>query len=321
MAAWLRLDARRRARSLVVVTVLLGLAGGLVFAVTAGARRDGSAMQRLRAESLPATAVVCPTSRIRLGRDPRVAGGRRGGGVAVEELDLRDRGDDQQPRHTTRRFPAASPGAYVDVERGAVLEGRRLDNSKVDEAIASEPLMDKYDLQVGDTLTARMFTPAQLDAYSQRLSVPTRVRPRTHATTAIVGVVRTPWTFEYQGDADLGIIASNAFFQKYGRFWAPTDDPFINALVRLRHGQSDLPLFQIGPRPGHRPQRHRGHRSHRELETASPTRRRSSVTHCCVFALCAAIAPCSSSARRSCGYTSSAVSDLDVLRALGMTRA
>ena len=32
--------------------------------------------------------------------------------------------------------------------------------------------MRKYDLQVGDTLTARMFTPAQLDAYSQRLSVP-----------------------------------------------------------------------------------------------------------------------------------------------------
>ncbi len=59
---WLQLDVRRRARSLVALALLLALSGTLVIAVTAGARRDGSAMQRLDAVSLPATAVMLPNT-------------------------------------------------------------------------------------------------------------------------------------------------------------------------------------------------------------------------------------------------------------------
>ena len=122
---------RRRARSLVVVTVLLGLAGGLVFAVTAGARRDGSAMQgcgrkacrrRLWSAEHPGfdwDAISALPEVAALGELPWNST------YGIEGI--------IHPVPNDVGFPAASTGAYVDVERGAVLEGRRLDNSKVDE--------------------------------------------------------------------------------------------------------------------------------------------------------------------------------------------
>ena len=322
VAEWLRLDLRRRARSLIVVTVLLGLAGGLVFAVTAGARRGGSAMERLRAESLPATAVVVPNIP---GFDwdevralPEVA--------AVGELPWNStygiEGITNDPVTNDVGFPAASPGAYADVERGAVMEGRRLDNSKIDEAIAGEPLMRKYDLQVGDTLTARMFTPRQLDASSESVSAPPVSKARGPTQTLrIVGVVRTPWTFEYLGDADLGIIASNAFFQRYrGFLFGSTDDAFINALVRLRGGQSDLQRFRsdLARVTGRN-----------DIEVTDLTESAKRVTNATsferdsllVFAVIASIASMLIVGQAIVRHTLAAVSDLEVLRALGMTRA
>jgi len=131
VAAWLRLDLRSRTRSLTVVGLMLAFTGALVLAVTAGARRDGSAMLRLRAQSLPATAVVAPNipgfdwDRIRaLPEVEEVAELPWNSTYAIAGIAVSDIG-----------FPAASPETYVTVERGAVLEGRRLDNGAVGEAV------------------------------------------------------------------------------------------------------------------------------------------------------------------------------------------
>src|SRR5262245_55792017 len=58
--AWLRLDLRRRWRSVTVVAVVVALSSGVVMAASAGARRGSSAMDRLLARTLPATALVQP---------------------------------------------------------------------------------------------------------------------------------------------------------------------------------------------------------------------------------------------------------------------
>ena len=56
--AWLRIDLRRRWRSLAVLALLVAIASGTVFAALAGARRGASVQQRLNERTLPATAMI-----------------------------------------------------------------------------------------------------------------------------------------------------------------------------------------------------------------------------------------------------------------------
>jgi ABC-type lipoprotein release transport system permease subunit len=316
VAAWLRLDLRRRTRSLTVVALMLALGGALVLAVTAGARRDGSAMLRLRAQSLPATAVVVPNipgfdwHQIReLPEVEEVAELPWNSTYAIAGIAVTDIG-----------FPAASPETYSTVEQGAVLEGRRLDNGAVGEAVAGQSFMRRYHLAVGDEVTARMFTAAQLDAASKDLVVPpARAARGPSQPLRIVGVVRDPWTFEYN-DADLGITASNAFFHRYRAFlFGPGDTPFVNALVRLRGGQSDLPRFRSDLA------RVSGRNDIEVTDLAEASKRITNATaferdSLRVVALVAAIASMLIIGQAISRHTTAAVADLDVLRALGLTR-
>ena len=59
-ATWLRLDGRKRWKSLAVLAVLIGLATATVLTSVAGARRGDSALNRLWARTLPATVTVLP---------------------------------------------------------------------------------------------------------------------------------------------------------------------------------------------------------------------------------------------------------------------
>ena len=58
--AWLRLDTRRRWRSLTVLGLLIALSAGTVLGAIAAARRGETALGRLLARTLPATATVLP---------------------------------------------------------------------------------------------------------------------------------------------------------------------------------------------------------------------------------------------------------------------
>src|SRR5262245_53593982 len=59
---WVRRDARRRARALVGIALLVAVASAVVLATVAGGRRNGSAFSRLFEKSAAADVMVLPNT-------------------------------------------------------------------------------------------------------------------------------------------------------------------------------------------------------------------------------------------------------------------
>jgi len=60
LLGWVRHDVRSRRRSLLVLALLIAVASGTVMTAVVGAKRGASAVDRLQAETLPATVLVAP---------------------------------------------------------------------------------------------------------------------------------------------------------------------------------------------------------------------------------------------------------------------
>ncbi|MDT4907656.1 MAG: putative transport system permease protein [Pseudonocardiales bacterium] len=320
VVAWLRIDLRRRGRSLAVLSLLLALSGGLVLAVCAGSRRNGSALDRLRAVTLPATAIVLPNQP---GFDwnevkalPEVE--------ALGEFSLQAAWGVDGVLGDDLSFPSANADFYTAVERPVAFTGRLFDNSRVDEAIASQPFLTKYHKKVGDTVTARLFTAAQVDAAlqanTQLLDPSVAKGPRQ--TLRIVGTGRAPpWIFEFGGGDGASLVPTYAFYQRYRAEMIGTDPSkeVVNSLVRLRNGVADLPRFRADLERLH---------PGKNLDVVNLVEGGEHITNATsfernallVFALVAAVAALLIVGQAIVRYAASAVVDLDVLRALGMTR-
>src|SRR5215472_9834550 len=225
---WLRLDLRRRWRSLVVLGLLVALSAGVVLTAVAGARRGDTAFDRLWARTLPATVTVLPNepnfdwAKVRALPEVTAMGlFAVYYGAAVEGLGGVDLG-----------FPAANADMDQTIERPVVLTGRMADPGRVDEVMASPHFMTAHHVRVGDTLTLHLSSPAQaaenIDA-SQTPPAGPRVKVQ------VVGVIRSPFWLDNVGDSG-GVIPTYALFQKYRldimgvTSHSPT---YVNGLLRL----------------------------------------------------------------------------------------
>jgi hypothetical protein len=242
MGQWLRWELRLRWRSLAVLAALVAVSAAVVLAAGAGARRGDTAVDRLEAATLPATAQVVPYSpgfdwnAVR--RLPEVIG-------LSTFADSTSFSIDGVASPYAAGGPPADPDAMRTVERPVVIAGRRADPSRADEATVSPAFVRMYGFGVGDTITAHLYSAEQARRMSEGSPAPDTATGPT-VRIRIVGVVLSPWYFDdagFEGQfyASPGLAASYPE-NIIGR--ATPEAGSLGALVRLRRGDADLPAFQ-----------------------------------------------------------------------------
>ena len=313
--AWLRLDLRRRWRSLVVLVLLVALSVGVVLTAVAGARRGDTAFDRLWARTLPATVTVLPNQPgFDWSKVAALPGVTAVGlfavyyGGSVEGMDGVDVG-----------FPPANAGVGQTVERPVVLAGRMYNPSRVDEVVTSPHFMTAHHLRVGDTLTLHLSTPAQAAAGIDASQIPP-AGPQVKVT--VVGVIRSPFFIDSPGDSG-GMLPTYAFFTRYrADILGPGSNPpiYVNALIRLAGGEAAIPAFRADLA------RVTGRSDIDVWDNyavfGGPVKRVSEYEAACLlaFGLAALLAALILVGQSVARYASAAMAELLVLRAVGLTR-
>jgi hypothetical protein len=312
---WLRLDLRRRWRSLVVLALLVALSVGVVLTAVAGARRGDTAFGRLWARTLPGTVVVLPNqpgfdwTKVRALPEVTALGlFAVYYGAAVEGMDGVDLG-----------FPPANADAFRTVERPVVLAGRMANPGRADEVVVTPHFLTAHHKQVGDVLTLHLSTPAQAAAGIDASQTPP-AGPRV--TARIVGVIKTPFGLDNIGDGG-GVLPTYALFTRYRADilgGTSVNSTYINGIIRLKGGEAAIPAFRADLA------RVTGRSDIDVLDEniwiGDPVRTVTGYEAACLFAfglaaLLAALVLVGQSVAR---YASAVVAELLVLRAVGLAR-
>jgi hypothetical protein len=312
---WLRLDLRRRWRSLLVLALLVALASATVLAAVAGARRGQSAFGRLWARTLPATATVLPNQPgfdwAKVRALPEVSALSMFPVTFGFALDC--------CQGAGAGFPPADSQFGRTLERPVVLAGRLFNPRRTGEVVVTPKFVASYGKGVGDMLTLHLASPQQVDVGYNGTSGPPRgpiIRAR------IVGVGRTPWGLDADGPGQRGaVLPSPALFAHYrANIMGTSGQTYINALVRLKGGAAAIPAFRADLA------RVTG-RSDIDVwnnlaDFGGPIRKVTGYEAACLlaFALAALVAAVFLVGQSVARYTSATVVDLQVLQAVGMTQ-
>ena len=161
---WLRAraDARRHLLSWLGLVVLIGLTGGAAIAIVAGARRTDTAYQRFLTSSAASDIAVVDsndflTEQIDLDRVTELPAVKN---VARASLLFFVGSTKTGKDLTTNDFvPIAGADTRLGstIDRWKLLDGRRADPQRIDEAVLDFEAADRLGLEVGDTLTLRLF--------------------------------------------------------------------------------------------------------------------------------------------------------------------
>lgn len=228
---WVRTDARRRLRSAVVLALLVAVAGGVVMAAVAGARRNGSAVGRAAGLTVPADVWAVPNEP---GFDwdavralPEV---EAVGEFAVTFYEIEGV---EQP--VSSELPPASAESAVDVEIPVVVEGRLADPDRVDEVTIS-PTVARSGIGIGDRLTLTLPRPGELQALfggsgSGRLT-------GDRQTVTVVGITKG----SFFASTPSGVLPTLAFYRRYQEALSAPGS-YVNAVIRLRGGAEDIPAL------------------------------------------------------------------------------
>ena len=198
----LRAELRTRHRSWLVLALLIGIAGGVVLATAAGARRTESALARHVTAYELADVVTMRgfyidgerDARPRAGRAP--TSGRRGVAVGAPgshfPVTLRQaRRPRRQCRRRNRRV--ARSARRREVDRTRLLRGRAPRPDRPDEALVNTTAFTRLGYEIGDTVQVRLVSHAALwgrpSAADRLIEDPAKARTGPLVRVRIVGVV------------------------------------------------------------------------------------------------------------------------------------
>src|SRR5919202_5605371 len=155
---WFRLDSARRWRSLLVLALLVTVSAGTVLGAVAAARRGGSAVERLAARTLPATAEVLT---FQPGFDWAPVRALPEVEALTTFVDTDFHVEGIPPENLSVGYPPGDLALMRTVERPVVLQGRLADPSRVDEAVVTPAFVESYGRGVGATVHAVLPTVEQ----------------------------------------------------------------------------------------------------------------------------------------------------------------
>ncbi|MDT4939198.1 MAG: putative transport system permease protein, partial [Pseudonocardiales bacterium] len=240
--SWLRLEVRRRWRSLTVLALLVALSAAVIMTSLAAARRGASTLTRLQERTQPATAYVLANKAgfdwgpiERLPEVEALSNFIVDYTLSVEGIDGNGVG-----------FPFVDDNIMRTIEKPVIQKGRLPDLHRADEVLVTPKFVRTYHKGVGDTVVFELPSPKQLDDSFTGETLSKLDGPRVRAR--IVGVGVSLW-FADSPDAPGGIAPSPGLAMKYPRETrgdpnAKGNTQFVNALVRLKHGEADLPRFR-----------------------------------------------------------------------------
>jgi FtsX-like permease family len=334
---WMRARAqlRGRARANLFLALLVGLAGALVLAAAAGARRSEAALPRFLAANRTVDASVIVVSSGPTGEEalrrvaplPEVRQAFRLTGWEAGALILGG-ADPAEPSGWHRQLGtvALDPGGSVAFGRPIMVAGRLPDERRPEEAAIDEELAARRGLGVGSTYRVRPFTTDQLAAAGEGRAV----TPKGPVVDLrVVGVVRYPRDLvpviadQQNLRVNTGdLYLTSAWWRRYGPDVANYG---IGLAVRLHHGQADLPRLQASLRRlyGREALAEGVDGSNGDKAVTAGTRRaiRLESGALAVFALLAALAALLLVGQTLGRQVQAEAAESPILRALGMTRA
>jgi hypothetical protein len=315
---WLRLEARRRWVSLVVLALLVAVSTATVLTATAGARRGDTATDRLEAQALPATVAVLANQPgfnwNKVKALPEVA--------AISRFPVTFDFVVEGCQGASTDFPMMDASYGTTIERPVIIAGRRFDPSRADEVVVTPQFLASCHKRLGDTLMLDLATPKQID---QGFDGSEGAPAGPHVRARIVGVGNTIWdSVNGNGPGQHGaVIASPGLYAHYPAnivgTSAGSSQLYINALIRLKGGTAAIPAFRADLA------RVTG-RSDIDVPTiqgfwVDPVRRLIQYeTYCLLgFAVAALVAALFLVGQAVARYTSATMADLAVLQSVGMT--
>src|SRR5215218_9070460 len=325
-AVWVRARAelRRRWRATILLALLVGLAGGVVLAAVAGARRTGSAMDRFLAYHRPMDVSVAGLDMAALARLPQVVDADEGTLVPLLPNTPSGPGD---PRTTgvIAAFTTIHGRLGVTSERPILVRGRQPDPGRPLEVAVNEPLAARWRLRPGDTLRTAAYSPRQ---FERGVDSSTIGKPRGPALDlTVTGVTRQPGDLSpVPIQHDVIYLGADVLYLTPA-FWSAHHDAVANLGVavglRLRRGRADLDAFTAAARrlPGGRQAMIQ---VGSEAEATARTARRATRVQAValyVFAVLAAFSGLLVVGQGIARQVQLDAGDLSVLRAVGMTRS
>jgi hypothetical protein len=325
-AVWVRAAAelRRRWRATVLLAVLVGLAGGVVLAAVAGARRTDSAVDRFLAYNRPMNVSVAGLDLPVVERLPEVADADEGTLVPLV-LATPPGSADPDGTGVVAAWVTIHGRLGVTTDRPILVRGRLPDPGRPLEIAVNEPLAARRHLRPGDTIRVLAYSPRQL---RPGLDSSTIGPPRGPALELVVtGLTRRPSDLNpVPIQQDVIYLGADALYLTPS-FWAAHHDEVANlgvaVALRLHRGPADLDAFVAAVRalPGGRQV---GIEVGADAEATGRSARRATRVQAVallVFAVLAALAGLLVVGQGIARQVQLEAGDLPVLRAVGMTRS